>query len=96
MTENNEHLNKPLGDESTAIDGGNSSFLVLYNDEIHTFEYVIDSLVEVCEHDEVQAEQCTMIAHYKGKCDVRKGSPEYLRPMMEGLTSRGLVATIDQ
>ena len=87
-------MDKPEEETIHSIGNGDSSFLVLYNDEIHTFDYVIESLIEVCEHDEIQAEQCTMIVHYKGQCDVKKGSPEDLSPYKEGLISRGLKATI--
>ena len=78
-----------------SVGTGNASFLVLYNDDIHTFDYVIESLIEVCNHDEIQAEQCTMIVHYKGQCDVKKGSPDTLLPLKEGLLERGLKAVID-
>jgi len=70
-------------------------FLILHNDDVHSFDYVIESLVEVCEMEEVQAEQCTFLVHYKGKCDVKKGSYSLLKPYKEGLTDRGLNATID-
>ena len=73
----------------------NERFLVLHNDDYNTFDYVIDSLVEVCAHELEQAVQCAMIAHFKGKCDVKKGSFDYLRPMKQGLISRNLKATID-
>ncbi len=70
-------------------------FLVLHNDDYHTFDYVIDALITVCEHDMIQAEQCTLLVHYKGKCDVKKGSFSYLRPMKNALIQRELKATID-
>lgn len=70
-------------------------FLVLHNDDYHTFDYVIDSLIDICEHDEIQAEQCTMITHYKGKCDVMKGNIKFLKPYKQGLIDKGLKATID-
>ncbi|MDD5570367.1 MAG: ATP-dependent Clp protease adaptor ClpS [Bacteroidales bacterium] len=69
--------------------------LVLYNDEHHTFEYVIKSLIEVCNHDAEQAEQCTMLTHYKGKCPVRTGSEKELRPFLEGLLIKGLYAEVE-
>lgn len=70
-------------------------YLILHNDDHHTFDYVIDALIEICEHDFDQAAQCTVLTHYKGKCDVKKGSFTYLRPMRKALNERGLLATID-
>ncbi len=69
--------------------------LVLHNDDYHTFDYVIDALIEICNHDTLQAEQCTLLIHYKGKCDVKKGSFSYLRPMKKALVQKDLKATID-
>ncbi len=68
--------------------------LVLHNDDIHTFDYVIDSLIEVCGHTLEQAEQCTILVHYKGKCTVKTGSLELLKPMHEKLISRSLTSEI--
>jgi ATP-dependent Clp protease adaptor protein ClpS len=69
--------------------------LVLHNDDYHTFDYVIDALMQICDHDLLQAEQCTQLIHYKGKCDVKKGSFSYLRPMKNALVQKDLKATID-
>lgn len=69
--------------------------LVLHNDDYHTFDYVIDALMEICQHDLPQAEQCTLLIHYKGKCDVKKGSFYYLRPLKNALVQKDLKATID-
>jgi len=68
----------------------NSNALVLYNDDINTFEHVIRSLVEVCGHDSVQAEQCALIVHFKGKCDVKIGPAELLNAMSRSLNLKGL------
>ncbi|HCY43244.1 MAG TPA: Clp protease ClpS [Prolixibacteraceae bacterium] len=89
-----EHPQKEFNEE---IDEQNKQerFLVLHNDDYHTFDYVIDALIEVCEHDVSQAEQCTLLVHYKGKCDVKKGSFSYLRPLKKALTQKKLKATID-
>jgi ATP-dependent Clp protease adaptor protein ClpS len=87
--------NKP--EFESLIDEGLSEgrFLILHNDDVHSFDYVIDSLIEVCEMDATQAEQCTFLVHYKGKCDIKKGSFGLLKPYKEGLIERGLNATID-
>lgn len=68
--------------------------LILHNDDIHTFDYVIDSLIEICRHTLEQAEQCTMLVHYKGKCTVKTGSMDLLKPMHEKLLSRELTSEI--
>ena len=86
---------KPDIDELTGEERGEKRFLVLHNDETHTFDFVIDTLIEICELEVVQAEQCTYLVHYKGKCDVKKGSYHYLQPYKRGLIDRGLNATID-
>jgi ATP-dependent Clp protease adaptor protein ClpS len=69
--------------------------LIVWNDDVNTFDWVIESLVAICSHTSEQAEQCSLIIHHKGKCSVRKGSFEDLRPMAEGLIDRGIQATID-
>ena len=79
----------------TVPDKGHVCTLELHNDDYHTFDYVIESLVEICELDTIQATQCTYLIHYKGKCDVKKGSFTYLRPMKNALSQMDLKATID-
>jgi ATP-dependent Clp protease adaptor protein ClpS len=69
--------------------------IVIYNDDVNTFDFVINSLIEVCEHNLIQAEQCTFIIHYKGKCEVKKGDFTELRPIRNELTKRGLTAVIE-
>jgi len=88
---------KTHGEEKEFIDVSNSvsKFLVLHNDDYHTFDYVIDALISICEHEVEQAVQCTYLVHYKGKADVKKGSYEYLKPMMKGLREKDLKATIE-
>jgi len=68
--------------------------LILFNDDVNTFDYVIDSLVEVCEHDVVQAEQCAYLVHYTGKCEVKNGSFDQLKPLRIELSRRGLKVAI--
>jgi ATP-dependent Clp protease adaptor protein ClpS len=74
---------------------GRLSKLILHNDDIHSFDYVIDALVKVCDHDVLQAEQCAYITHYKGKCDVKRGDANKLAPIRYQLIDKGLHATID-
>lgn len=71
------------------------SHLILYNDDYHTFDFVIESLIEVCGHDPIIAEQCTTIIHFNGKCDVKSGSEKFLIPLRNELDSRGLIAIIE-
>ncbi|GAB4250608.1 MAG: ATP-dependent Clp protease adaptor ClpS [Ekhidna sp.] len=68
--------------------------LMVYNDNFNTFDHVINTLVKVCKHDIHQAEQCTFLIHYKGKCSVKKGDYEELKPMREGIISAGIKAAI--
>lgn len=69
--------------------------LIVWNDDINTFDWVIQSLMEICEHTPEQAEQCALLVHYKGKCGVKKGSFDELRPQAEALIDRGIQATVD-
>lgn len=73
----------------------NEKLLILYNDDIHSFDYVINALIEICRHDYAQAAQCTIITHYKGRCDIKRGGVEILKPMKDALIERELSATID-
>ena len=68
--------------------------IILFNDDIHTFDYVIDSLIEICEHTLEQAEQCTYLVHYKGKCAVKTGEYDELKPRCTRLLQKGLSAEI--
>ncbi|WP_435525345.1 ATP-dependent Clp protease adaptor ClpS [Chryseobacterium indoltheticum] len=65
-----------------------------HNDDIHTFDDVIEALIQICKHDPIQAEQCTMLVHFKGKCTVKTGSMDILKPMHEKLIARSLTSEI--
>lgn len=69
--------------------------LIIYNDDYNTFEHVTESLIKVCEHDPIQAEQCTWIIHHNGKCQVKRGEYERLEPMCTALLDRGISASIE-
>ena len=75
--------------------GGESGSLILYNDDVNTFEHVIKALVEICGHDSVQAEQCALIVHFKGKCEVKSGPVEVLNAMNRSLNAKGLNSKVD-
>ncbi|HSZ25797.1 MAG TPA: ATP-dependent Clp protease adaptor ClpS [Cytophagaceae bacterium] len=68
--------------------------LVVFNDEVNTFEHVINTLIKVCGHSPEQAEQCTLLIHYKGKCAVKKGSFDELKPLRQGVCDHGISAEI--
>jgi len=68
--------------------------LVVFNDDVNTFDHVINTLIRVCKHSQQQAEQCTLIIHYKGKCEVKKGTEEELVPMKEAILDAGINAAV--
>ncbi|MEL6811038.1 MAG: ATP-dependent Clp protease adaptor ClpS [Bacteroidota bacterium] len=68
--------------------------IVLYNDDVNTFDHVINTLIYACEHTEEQAHQCSLIVHFKGKCTVKSGSFEDLKPRCSKLLEAGLSAEI--
>ncbi|MDP4263082.1 MAG: ATP-dependent Clp protease adaptor ClpS [Bacteroidota bacterium] len=69
--------------------------LVVWNDEVNTFEWVIQALIEVCGHSPEQAEQCSYIIHFQGKYAVQQGSYEELKPLCDAITERGIGATVE-
>jgi ATP-dependent Clp protease adaptor protein ClpS len=94
-------LNKPGNYESPAFetvietDEESPYSLVVWNDEVNSFEWVIQTLIEICNHSTEQAEQCAMIIHTQGKYAVKQGSYEELKPMCDAITERGIGATIE-
>ncbi len=68
--------------------------IVLYNDDVNTFDHVIETLIKVCNHTAEQAEQCSIIVHYKGKCTVKTGQFDELKPQCTQLLEAGLSAEI--
>ncbi len=85
----------PESDDAVGTVSEDVRHLILHNDDVHTFDYVITSLIDICNHDAYQAEQCAYIVHHKGKCDVKNGTYNDLHPMKDKLTDKGLSATID-
>jgi ATP-dependent Clp protease adaptor protein ClpS len=85
-------IEEVLADILNNVTGG--ATLILFNDDVNTFDHVIDCLVRICKHDELQAEQCAMLVHFKGKCDVKHGERADLMAMCQALLDEGLSATI--
>lgn len=73
----------------------NNPAIILYNDDINSFDHVIDCLVKYCEHQPEQAHQCALIVHHNGKCDVKHGDYDTLRPIYEALLDNKLSAKIE-
>jgi ATP-dependent Clp protease adaptor protein ClpS len=69
--------------------------LILHNDDVHTFDYVIDALIKICLHEYIQASQCASITHFNGKCDIKNGFFEDLKLMKDALTEIELTVTIE-
>ena len=69
--------------------------LILWNDDVNTFDFVIETLIELCKHDAIQAEQCAMLVHHSGKCGVKKGEMDTLLPIHRTFLERGLTSTIE-
>jgi len=86
---------RPQKLSSEGVDHQNQVTLVLHNDDTNTFDYVMEILIEICDHSTTQAEQCATITHYKGKCEVRSGSFTAMKELRYQLISRGLKATVD-
>ncbi|WP_394342341.1 ATP-dependent Clp protease adaptor ClpS [Sediminitomix flava] len=80
--------------DETEIDSSLNRELIVYNDDVNTFEHVISALVDICNHTSHQAEQCTLIIHYKGKCAVKNGTFDELAPMRNAICDRGISAEV--
>jgi ATP-dependent Clp protease adaptor protein ClpS len=90
MSTKEEVLEEVLVEEAVGI----NHEIVLYNDEVNTFDHVIDTLMRVCRHTAEQAEQCSLIVHYNGKCTVKTGEFKDLKPQCLQLLDAGLSAEI--
>jgi ATP-dependent Clp protease adaptor protein ClpS len=81
--------------DDVLVDTAEPFHLIVWNDDVNTFDWVIQSLMQVCQHTYEQAEQCAYIIHFKGKYAVKEGSYDELKPMCDAITERGINATID-
>ncbi|MDB5253484.1 MAG: ATP-dependent Clp protease adaptor ClpS [Flaviaesturariibacter sp.] len=82
-------------DIDVAVETQEPFSLVVWNDEVNTFEWVIETLVQVCNQSQEQAEQCAYIIHFRGKYAVRQGDYDELKPMCDAITERGIGATLE-
>ncbi|MEI6950177.1 ATP-dependent Clp protease adaptor ClpS [Paraflavisolibacter sp. H34] len=81
--------------EELLVDAEEPFQLIVWNDDVNTFEWVIETLMEVCHHSHEQAEQCAYIIHFKGKYAVKEGSYDDLKPLCDEITDRGIGATVE-
>jgi len=95
MVKSDKTKEVPIIKEVNKSNEDRSNSLILHNDEVNSFDFVIECLIDICDHSLVQAEQCTYLIHYKGKCDVKSGSYDFLNSMRVALLDKGLQATID-
>ena len=91
---NTKYQEEELLDVMDAVETTDLMDLVVFNDDIDTFDHVTRTLIKVCKHTPEQAEQCTLIIHYKGKCQVKNGTFDFLRPMREAICEAGIDARI--
>ena len=87
-------VKRSIKQDDSLSEGEGRYSLILFNDEINTFEFVIKTLMDVCEHNAEQAYQCALIAHHKGKCEVKKGMKEDLKNRCAVMLKKGLSAEI--
>ncbi len=85
---------KKLPDSGIDTRGDSGKKLILFNDDINTFDFVIETLIKVCGHDPHQAENCTLIAHFKGKCAIKFGDLEDLKPCYNTMILKQLIVEI--
>jgi len=85
---------KKLPDAGTDTRKDSGKKLILFNDDINTFDFVIEALIEVCGHDSHQAENCALIAHFKGKCAIKIGALKDLKPCCEAMILKRLTVEI--
>jgi ATP-dependent Clp protease adaptor protein ClpS len=86
---------KELFETDVLTDVEEPCHLIMWNDEVNTFEWVIETLIDICDHAPEQAEQCAMLIHTKGKYAVKNGAYDDLKPLCDAITDRGIGATIE-
>lgn len=95
LFENNKGKEQEETDVDVLENEQENNILVIYNDDVNSFDHVIDSLVDICKHTREQANQIAMLVHYKGKCEAKEGDFDTLLPMKRALNKRGITANIE-
>jgi len=91
---NTKYQEEEMLDVLDAVETTDLMDLVVFNDDVNTFDHVTRTLIKVCKHTPEQAEQCTLIIHYKGKCQVKNGTFDFLKPMRSAICEAGIDARI--
>jgi ATP-dependent Clp protease adaptor protein ClpS len=91
-----EPKDMPSGNAKGEFKSQSNFSLVLFNDDVNSFDFVVESLIDICGHDPVQAEQCTLIAHHKGKCDIKTGSQNLIEDMKFEFDLKGITTAVYQ
>jgi len=91
-----QHTPKVFEQTETEVLDSSGFVLIVWNDEVNTFDHVIKTLIEVCGHDQEQAEQCALIIHQSGKYGVKNGGYDELKAMCDIITDRGIGATVEE
>lgn len=96
MKETNPHISTEHSEETDILTISEEGCqLIVWNDNVNTFEWVIETLMEICGHSYEQAEQCAMIIHFHGKYAVKNGTYDTLKPLCDAITERGINATVE-
>ena len=92
-----EHISPDVDIDVDVLEEHDSPFqLIVWNDDVNSFDWVIDTLIKVCGHEPEQAEQCTLLIHFKGKCSVKNGGYDTLKSMKVAIIDRGINATVEE
>ncbi len=92
-----EHISPDVDTDVDVLEANEFPYnLIVWNDDINSFDWVIETLIQVCGHEPEQAEQCTLLIHFKGKCSVKNGGYDTLKAMKEAIIDRGINATVEE
>ena len=91
-----EELEEVLTTEETDVSESKPSDLLVYNDDVNTFDWVIESLIDICRHTFAQAEQLSLLIHFKGRATIKRAPLKVLKPMKDALVDRGISAVIEE